>query len=232
MAGIYMLRDEQSSNTPINYNELKILLSEAFEQHGIVKACRKNSFLFKEGDEPEGVYYICKGLIKVMQSTEEGKNITFFLRRSNDIIGNSEVLLQKKRERYAQCLLDSEVRFIGASEYRRLVQSNINITLGMLILSTNTFLETMNSINYLVTKPVAWRITWLLMHLELVSRPDEYCLDLQLSHEEIAYIVGCSRQTVTKTLNHWRQEGLVSYSRKEIIIFDPGHFFSGMKKNN
>jgi hypothetical protein len=73
MAGIYMLRDEQSSNTPINYNELKILLSEAFEQHGIVKACRKNSFLFKEGDEPEGVYYICKGLIKVMQSTEEGR---------------------------------------------------------------------------------------------------------------------------------------------------------------
>lgn len=216
------------SDGPIDIEALRRQLAQAFGQHGTARTFGRNDFLFKEGDEPDGVYLITGGLIKMMQSTAEGRNITFFLRKKDDLIGVSEALLGTKRRRSAQCLLDSSVCFIRASAFRDLVQAEPGLSIVLLTKLASTFLDAMSVISHLAAKPVPWRIMWLLMHLEVRSEAPSHTVHLPLNHEEMAYIVGCSRQTVTKVLNGWRRDGLADYTRTELRIYDPERFFAGI----
>jgi CRP-like cAMP-binding protein len=78
----------------------------------------------------------------------------------------------------------------------------------------------------LICRPAAWRLAWFLMKLGKLDDHERLEVQVQLSHEEISYVIGCSRQTVTETLNKWRDKGLIEYEKKKMVIVQPDRIFS------
>ncbi|NQX63090.1 Crp/Fnr family transcriptional regulator [Paenibacillus qinlingensis] len=203
----------------------KEVMIEAFRKHGISHTYRKNEFVFQENDLPSGAYYVASGLIKISQSSEEGQGITLFLRYEGEVFGNAEVLTNIARKRYAKCLVDSQILTLDSRKFLELAKENAEFSYSVAVLGARRLLQTQRMVETLISRPVAWRLAWFLLQL---GKPTEEKLEVQvpLSHEEISYVIGCSRQTVTETLNKWRDKGLIDYAKKKIVVYHPNRFFT------
>ncbi|KRE58262.1 Crp/Fnr family transcriptional regulator [Paenibacillus sp. Soil750] len=203
----------------------KEVMLEAFRKHGISHTYRKNEFVFQENDLPSGAYYVASGLIKISQSSEEGQGITLFLRYEGEVFGNAEVLTNIARKRYAKCLVDSQILTLDSRKFLELAKENAEFSYSVAVLGARRLLQTQRMVETLISRPVAWRLAWFLLQL---GKPTDEKLEVQvpLSHEEISYVIGCSRQTVTETLNKWRDKGLIDYAKKKIVVYHPNRFFT------
>lgn|SRR5699024_409008 len=196
--------------------------NELIKGYGTLKVYKKNYYLFHEGDVAKKLYFIEKGLVKVSESTLEGQNITFFLRKDNELFGMSEIVLQKPRNRFAQCLTDSRVWEVDANMFHELISNNHELSFLFLQIASQRLLQMQKNVGMLMSKPVSWRLAWLLTQFTKANNDtvSNCVVSIPLTHEEISNIVGCSRQTISETFNKWHKKKLIYYSNKEILIYD------------
>ncbi|WP_379152941.1 Crp/Fnr family transcriptional regulator [Paenibacillus sp. sgz5001063] len=205
--------------------QIKEVLLRVFQEYGTPKSYKKNEFIFLENDPANAVFYVDTGLVKISQSSQEGQGITLFLRYAGEIFGNAELLANLQRKRYAKCLVDCQMITLDGQIFLDLAKTNAEFAYSLAVIGAHRLLQTQNMVETLISRPVAWRLAWLIF--QMGTRKDEQIhLQLQLSHEEISYVIGCSRQTVTETLNKWREKALIDYSHKKIIINHPNRFFT------
>ena len=211
----------------IGYEYSKII-PLLFEKHGYLKKYKKKHLLFGEEDSPGKCYFIKRGLVKMSQSTVEGYNVTFFLRNKREFFGIIELILNIPRQRYAQCLTDTILWEMDKSVFLDLIGNNPKINHLFFQMVSNRLLLMQKSIGNLMSKPVHWRLAWLLKQLsenEDGNKKNEITLHNLPTHEEISNIIGCSRQTVSENLSNWRKMGLINYKKKKMNIFNIENLF-------
>ncbi|MDG0795084.1 Crp/Fnr family transcriptional regulator [Cohnella ginsengisoli] len=208
---------------PNNGEAEQLALAGLFETFGASRDVKKNAFIFRSEEESQDIYFVRDGLVKISQFAQEGQSITLFLRHKGEVFGAAEVLTGEKRQRYARCITDSRILSIPASSFIELLKQHPDALYALTVANARRLLQTQRYVETLVSRPVAWRLAQLLLQLGVRSGK-ETVVTLPLSHEEISYVIGCSRQTVTETLGRWRDEGIVRYERKQVVIFDTEAF--------
>ncbi|WP_338553696.1 Crp/Fnr family transcriptional regulator [Paenibacillus sp. KS-LC4] len=184
---------------------------------------KKNSFIFRSEEESQEIYFVQDGLVKISQFAQEGQSITLFLRHKGEVFGAAEVLTGQKRQRYARCITDSQIVSIPTSQFTSLLRRYPDALYALTVVNARRLLQTQRYVETLISRPVAWRLAQLLMQLG-VREGKETVVTLSLTHEEISYVIGCSRQTVTETLGRWREEGIIRYEKKIVVIQDTNKF--------
>jgi CRP-like cAMP-binding protein len=221
MDEIHQLTDLQEMD---RHNEV---ILGVFREYGVSKEFRKNEFIFQENDSPQAAHFVESGLIKISQSSQEGQGITLFLRYPGEVFGNAEILAGLQRRRYAKCLTDSQLIVLESRQFLELAKEDAKFAYSIAVITARRLLQTQNMVETLITRPVSWRLAWFLVQMGK-QKDDVLEVQLQLSHEEISYVIGCSRQTVTESLNKWREKELISYSKKNIMIQNPSRFLSSI----
>ncbi|MDR6550380.1 Crp/Fnr family transcriptional regulator [Paenibacillus qinlingensis] len=223
------MSDKQVSSPPDPMKEKghheQLLLAELFEEYGVLLHYKKNEFIFREDEESKHIYFLKSGLIKISQSAEEGHGITLFLRSAGEIFGAAEVLTGQRRQRFGRCILNSQVLLVPADHFKSLVLSRPDVLYALTVSNARRLLSTQRYVETLISRPVAWRLAHFLSQIGEWQQ-SEIHVKLPLSHEEMSYIIGCSRQTITETLNKWKEQGLIQYEKKQVIIYDYEDFMS------
>jgi CRP-like cAMP-binding protein len=201
----------------------QLALAKLFEEFGISRDMKKNAFIFSSEEESQEIYFVRDGLVKISQFAQEGQSITLFLRRKGEVFGAAEVLTGQKRQRYARCITDSCILSIPASQFTGLLKRHPDALFALTVAYARRLLQTQRYVETLISRPVAWRLAQLLIQLG-VRAGKETVVKLLLSHEEISYVIGCSRQTVTETLGRWRDDGVIRYEKKMVVILDTDEF--------
>lgn len=200
-------------------------IGDAFHKYGVIRHYGKHEFVFHENEPPDAVYYVEDGLVKISQAAPEGHDITLFLRHPGETFGNAEALADVPRQRYARCLSDSRIAALETGKFRELARKNASFSHALAAIEARRLLQTQRFVETLISRPAAWRLAWFLM--QLGKRKDgRIDVHLQLSHEEISYVIGCSRQTVTELLNRWRESGLIEYTKKKLTIRQADSFLA------
>jgi CRP/FNR family transcriptional regulator, cyclic AMP receptor protein len=193
---------------------------DLYRKYGTLRKFPKNSLIFTKGTPPLVSYLIEKGLIKICQFTTEGRDVTFFIRKTGDAFGLAEIILQQNHPCYAQCLDDSQIWVLNASIIQEKIYTDPEVNRDIMYLLTSRLIHHQTMVELLVSKPVPWRLAWLLRHLSIPSADGAWIVDMTLNHEEISNVIGCSRQTVSELLSKWRSQGIISYDRKHIVLRD------------
>ncbi|MBD3917398.1 Crp/Fnr family transcriptional regulator [Paenibacillus sp. PR3] len=201
----------------------QLALAKLFQQFGASREMKKNSFIFRSEEESQEIYYVQDGLVKISQFAQEGQSITLFLRHKGEVFGAAEVLTGQRRQRYARCIKDCSILSIPSSQFTDLLKKHPDALYALTVANARRLLQTQQYVETLISRPVAWRLAQLLMQLGVRSGK-ETVVALPLSHEEISYVIGCSRQTVTETLGRWRDEGAIHYEKKTVVILDTDEF--------
>jgi CRP-like cAMP-binding protein len=191
------------------------------------KSCNyyaKGQVIFHEGNRINGIYCVSKGKIKLFQIGNEGKEQIIRFAKEGDIIGYRALLSEEPLSASAATLEETSLCFIPKSQLLKLIENNPNFNFKMLKLLSHELGEAAKVITELAQKPVRERLAETLLILRQTFETDEnQVIQVKLSREEIANIVGTATESVIRLLSDFKKERLIEVEGRSIKIVNiPG----------
>jgi CRP-like cAMP-binding protein len=186
-----------------------------------LKRFAKGEFVFSAGSPGETVYFLRQGQIKIGQLSPHGREVILWFCLPGEIFGLAEVARGGGRVVHAQACEDSEVLAVSQEEFKVFLERHTRLALlSMQVLSSRLRVLGEMFIN-LVADDVDTRIAKLILRLGArygTRSGKDILLNIPLTHQEIADMVGTTRQTVTGVLGRLRRQGVLSIENHRILI--------------
>ncbi len=183
----------------------------------------KGTTIFIEGTPIFGLYCVCEGKIKLSRFEEDGKEIILQLINQGEMLGNRCFFSKSHFGMSATALEDSKVSFIEKSSIYDAIKSDVNISHYFLNSLGQELAEADKRTSTLIRKKVGERMAeFFLNTLKIFGKPERehYKLDIHLSREEMASIIGTSSETITRFISLFKDNGLISEKKGNIYILD------------
>lgn len=202
------------------------LTPEDLELLSLQKHCNyfmKGQVIFSEGSYPIGLFCINSGKVKISQSGFEGKEQIIRLAKDGDIIGYRALISGEGYSATATVIEDSKICLIPRNVFFGFLQTNADITQRIMKLLAIDLREAENKITILAQKPVLERLAEVLLMLKEYYGYGENDpnLNITITREEIANIVGTATETTIRLLSDLRKEGIIDLDGKRIKILKP-----------
>lgn len=185
----------------------------------------KGQHVFNQGETHTGIWIIESGRVRTYYAGPSGREITLAYWTSGHFVGGPEIFGGGRHVWSADVLEDSScLMFISGSSLRKLVYEvpDIAITLIEGLVAKGKAYSAL--IQMLGTRSVSGRLQQLLLILannHSREETDGLVITRSMTNEQIAAIVGATRQWVTQSLENLQRKGVISVTRKEIIVHHP-----------
>lgn len=182
---------------------------------------KKGDIIFDEGEYINGVFCIKDGVCKVTKMSTNGRDQIIKLIKRGDLLGERSLIGEEASNLKATAINDMEVCFIPKDEIVRDLKQNNNFTMSILRDFASSLKEADNVIVDMAQKTVKQRLAETLLYLKdnYEKGPDQP-LDIQLSREDIASIIGTATESAIRLLSTFKKEKLIQLKGKEIYILD------------
>ena len=176
--------------------------------------------IFNEGNQPMGLFCINTGKVKLSQAGFEGKEQIIRLAKDSDILGYRALISGEAYSATATVIEDSKICLIPKEVFYELLQHNSKLTSGIMKLLADELKDAEDKITNIAQKPVLERLAEaLLMLKEYYGVEDnDNSLNITITREEIANIVGTATETVIRLMSDLRKEGMIKLDGKRIKI--------------
>ncbi len=183
---------------------------------------KKGQLIFNEGGFPHGLFCVNSGKIKIAQSGDEGKEQIVRFAKDGDILGYRTLLSGDKYSCSATALDDTSICFIPKDTFFKLIAKNANLSMEIMKLLAHDLKNAERKITDLAQKPVRERMAEALLFLKETYgyESDNATINVSLSREEIANIAGTARETATRLLSEFKDDGIVELVGKKIKILN------------
>jgi CRP/FNR family cyclic AMP-dependent transcriptional regulator len=192
------------------------------ERAGYSKLYPRNAILFNEGHVSRGVYVLCTGSAKISISSADGKKLIMRLAKPGDVLGLYAGLTGRPYEATAEMLEPSRVSFVSRQNLLERVASQEGFGLGLVRVFSEQFSEFVDHARLLM---LSGSTTEKLARLILKWARDfgeqtagGIRLKILLTQEEIAQIIGASRETVTRLISALKRQQIIRVSGGAMII--------------
>lgn len=188
---------------------------EIIEKIVIVRKYPKGSLVFVEGDFGNELYFIISGKVKVSKMLEDGSEKILHFLKEGDIF--AEVLVFKGGEypATAQVMEDSEIGIISNEDLERLLKERGDITFKIIEVMAQRLREAQYHIRDLALRDVDARLA-----ISLLSLAEDHGPNIRFNQQQLANLIGASRETVARTLSSWKKQGLIQVEKSVISIID------------
>jgi len=192
-----------------------------------VKTFKRNDIILQEEDANEFMYIILDGEAKIIQATEDGKEIILALHRSGDFFGELSLIDGKTAPASVVATKHSITAIISKQDFFSLIFSYPNVLKNLLLILCSRFRESLGTIQMLNFSNSLERIKMLLVMLhEKYGKEGKGAkvLDIKLTHKDIAEMVGMTRETVTRVLDRLQKDGDITIHKNKLIGLTPNFF--------
>ena len=185
---------------------------------------KKRQPLYLPGDPSSNVYLLKKGRVKIANTAPSGKEVTFDILEPGEVFGELDVLEDTPRSTSAETLDDALICVIPRKDFDQYLAMHPNVTAKLTKLIGLRLKKIQSRVEDLVFRDVPARLAHLLSELsktEGVADKQGIRLKVKLTHQEMANLIGCSRETVSTTMGQFRDEGLIHLDGRTITILKP-----------
>ena len=194
---------------------------EAFEKVKFASSYPAGAVLFVEGQVPRGVYMLCNGRVKLTMASPDGKTIIVRVAEPGELLGMHSAMSGEAHELTAETLQPCQVDFIRRDDFTRLVREHPDAAVNAMQQFSNYYRGACQQIRYLgLSTSAAEKLACFLLEAALRGQetPQGVRFNLSLTHEEIAQIVGLTRESVTRGLAEFRHRSLISTKGPTVVI--------------
>lgn len=188
------------------------------------KSCdiyQKGEVIFREGSYPRGLFCVNRGKIKISKVGSSGKDQILRFAKEGDVMGYNSMLSNKPLSASAVALEECAVCFIPSKEFFGLLKEDPKFSMNMLELTAKNWHSASRLITDLAQKSSKQRLAEVLLWLkETFGLDEDDCIDVKLSREEIAGIVGTATEAVIRLLSDLNKQGLIHLEGKKIRLLD------------
>ena len=181
----------------------------------------KGATLFVEGQSPRGVFILCTGRVKLSTSSADGKTLILRVSGPGEVLGLPGTVTGKPYELTADVIEPTQANFISRQDFLSFLREHGEAALRVAQQLGETYhsaISEMRTIGF--SHSAGEKLARFL--LDLSAHHDgakgELRVTLTLTHEEIAQIIGASRETVTRLFTDFKNKQLLQVRGSTIII--------------
>jgi CRP/FNR family cyclic AMP-dependent transcriptional regulator len=188
-----------------------------FERVSVRKKFPKNTIIFSKGDKSDSLYLVYSGKVKAVIHDEEGKEIVLSVIGSGEYFGEMAALDGVPRSATIVTREPTEILIIHRDDFRSILSSNPDMVFNLLGVLLKRLRRANDKIASLAFTNVHGRVANLLMQFAEPTG-NEWVVGEKMTHQEIANMVGSSREMVSKIMGELLETGYISTDKKKITI--------------
>ncbi|MCG0275125.1 MAG: Crp/Fnr family transcriptional regulator [Thermosediminibacteraceae bacterium] len=184
---------------------------------------KKGSVIFFEGEPGEAVYFVKSGKVKVYKADGEGREYILHFFGEGDVFAEAVLLEGGPYPATAEAVEDSTVGFIKNEDLEHLIKQTPDLAMKIIKIMASRLRDSQEKIKNLAFGDTYNRIACFLHricldHGKTTSRGIE--IELPVTRQELAALVGTSRETVSRILSQMKKDGIIDIDRQKIIVLD------------
>ena len=192
------------------------------DQH-VQKDYEKGSYIYLPDEHADKIYFLTEGRVKIGTYSAQGKEITKAILGAGEVFGELSIIGESARHDFAYAMERTHVCIMSVEDIKGMMREYNALSLFLMKVMGSRMLEMEQRLQSLVFKDSRTRIIEFLHDLaEKKGQRVGYEMLVRkfLTHQEIANLTATSRQTVTTVLNELRNENILTFNRKRMLVRD------------
>ncbi len=197
-----------------------------------IKRYRKHEVILYEENTNQVMYIILAGKVKVLQTTEDGKEMILAMHQAGDFFGEVSLIDSLTMPASVVATEDSIVAIISKKDFYTILHSQGKVVEDLLLIMCSRLRESWHKMQILSLNNAAQKVRMLFMMLsqEHGRRTGEgLMLDIKLTHQDIANMLGITRETVTRILDKWLVDEEIRVIKKKFMLLSGDFLKSGLR---
>jgi CRP/FNR family transcriptional regulator len=195
---------------------------QAFESIKYATAYPQGAVLFVEGQLPRGIFVLCKGSVKLSINSPSGRTIIVKLAEPGEVLGLSATISGKTYEVTAETIDPCQVNFVKRDDFLRFLKDDVEACFKVAEQLSEKYHNACKEAGALgLSHSAAEKLAKLLLEWSSKNGDGpkaEPRLKLRLTHEEIAQMIGTSRETVTRLFADMKKRQIVQSKGSTLVI--------------
>ena len=197
---------------------------ERLQSKARIQELSRRTVVYLPGDPGDSVYFVNGGRVKVSKVTRDGREITLFYLGPGEIFGENSLFHEGPRKEMVETADDSLVTLIPKQLMEKfLSRGSKKFLLELFKVISARRREVEHRMQHLLFRDVSAKLAELILDLAKeygVEEPDGVRVALKITHQEMANLIGSTRETVSLTLSQFRKKELIRLHRRQVIILD------------
>ena len=182
-----------------------------------------DAVLYLEGQAPRGIFVLCTGRVKLSTTSREGRVLILKIAEAGEVLGLSAVISGSPHEVTAETTGPCQVNFVEREHLVKLVQRNGDLGLRSAQALSQEYQAAYRDIHDLVlARSSAGKLARLLLswteRQPVSGTSPEIRIHPALTHEEMAQMIGSSRETVTRLLSDLKKKQFIRLEGSTLVI--------------
>ncbi|MBL1215699.1 MAG: Crp/Fnr family transcriptional regulator [Ignavibacteriae bacterium] len=187
----------------------------------LMQEISKNQPIYFAHEPSTSIFLLKKGRVKLTRTSSDGKEMIIALVNPGEIFGEMAVIGEEERVDYAIAIDNALICAIGKNDFAKFVERNSELNLKITKLIGFKLKKYTERIEGLVFKDASQRVITFILNFARENGKrigEEIFVKPFLTHQDIAELTACSRQTVNSILTDLREQELINFDRKKLII--------------
>jgi CRP/FNR family transcriptional regulator len=193
----------------------------ALAQAALRKTYKKGQVVFSQGDPANQMFLLKAGRVKLGKLTAEGNEITLDIRKAGDFLGESMLIEDADYPLTALCLEDTLTCGFTKAAFEKLILENSNIGLQVIRNLSNRIAwltERVGSFSLTNLEDRLYQVLTQVAREHGVKSSRGFSIEFPLTHEELGFLVGAHRVSITKALKALKEAGRILQEGRTLIL--------------
>jgi CRP/FNR family cyclic AMP-dependent transcriptional regulator len=181
----------------------------------------KGAVLFVEGQEPNGIFILCHGRVKLSTSSATGKSVILRFAEAGEVVGLPSTISGKPYELTAEAFEPIQANFIPRAAFLSFVRKHGEVALRVAEMLSDIYYSACREVRYLgLSTSAEEKVARFMLDIttKSIELNGQVRTTLTLTHDEIAEMLGLSRETVTRIFATFKRKRLVNMQGSTLII--------------
>jgi CRP/FNR family cyclic AMP-dependent transcriptional regulator len=188
----------------------------------VARSYRKNQIIFLEEETGNYMYLVLSGKVKVAKSGPGGKETILAIHRAGDFFGEMSLLDGKTAPATVSAMEDAKIISVSGADFHKYLLHNEKVMLQIINVLCARLRQVWQT-QSMSSSTAEERIRMGIYHLAKrhgIRDSRGVIIDLRITHQELAEMVGTSRETVTRVLAFLQKQGILEINQRRMILLD------------
>ncbi|MGL1885942.1 MAG: Crp/Fnr family transcriptional regulator [Reichenbachiella sp.] len=184
----------------------------------------KDELVYRQGDDPRHIYLIISGSVKIAKNDTQGKEVVKAILNKGSVFGEKALSGLNVRSDYAQTITTgTQIKAFTVDDVLTASRNDATLNQKVIEILAKKLERLEKRLESITSKDSRTRVVDFLRDLALENGQKvgfETLIKNNFTHKDIASLTGTSRQTVTTTLNNLKEQNIINFDRRRILIRD------------
>ena len=197
--------------------------TEYLEHRAVLRSFKRHALVYAPTESGQSVLVLAKGRVKIKDITADGKETILAFIEEGELFGELALLDGAPRQEYAEAVEDSVVVLIPCEDLLHVIEPRPDLTLSIMKLiglRRKRIENRLRNVLFLSGRERVVRLIHELSGSHGERLGNRRAIRLPLSHQDLASLVGLTRETVTHVLGQLQADGLIRIERRRLTVLD------------